>query len=108
MNSASRCGRSLSSKDESSSTGAAETTRSRLGSGLEPVAVTVPDSRTKCEDVQLLFAVSMDKLCGIAKNSLDRDVKRALHYEVSSMLDLENLHGRQPQTLLQGIWHLNE
>src|SRR6202035_5280004 len=34
MNSPSRCGRSFSSKDESSSTGAAETRRSRLSSKL--------------------------------------------------------------------------
>src|SRR5208283_4637571 len=34
MNSARRCGRSFSSKEESSSTGAAETSRSRLSVGL--------------------------------------------------------------------------
>ena len=34
MNSASRCGRSFNSNDESSPTGAAETSRSRSGSGV--------------------------------------------------------------------------
>src|SRR6476620_3207354 len=55
INSARRCGRSFNSKEESSPTGAAETRRSRLGSGagLFFTEATVPDGRTKCESTQL-------------------------------------------------------
>src|ERR1700694_5229343 len=55
MTSASRCGRSFSSNEESSSTGAAETKRSRLGLrlGLFFAVATASDGRTKCEAAQL-------------------------------------------------------
>src|SRR4051794_13556687 len=57
MNSDRRCGRSFSSNEESSPTGAAETRRSRFGSTstLLLVLATNPDSRTKCESAQLQF-----------------------------------------------------
>src|SRR5215469_15002666 len=55
INSASRCGRSFSSKEESSPSAAAETRRSRLGSawGWFLALATSRDSRTKCESAQL-------------------------------------------------------
>src|SRR5579864_5525773 len=58
MNSLSRCGRSLSSNEESSSTGAAETRRARLGLRLGSffAVATASDGRTKCETAQLLAA----------------------------------------------------
>src|SRR3954462_12618707 len=57
MNSDRRCGRSFSSNEESSPTGAAETRRSRFGSTsrLFLALATDPDSRTKCESAQLHF-----------------------------------------------------
>src|ERR1035438_7939426 len=60
MNSASRCGRSFSSNEESSSTGAADTRRSRLGLrlGLFFAVATASDGRTKREPT-----VTMPLLC---------------------------------------------
>src|SRR5579864_7511931 len=58
MNSLNLCGRSFSSNEESSSTGAAETRRARLASrlGLFFAVATASDGRTKCETTQLLAA----------------------------------------------------
>ena len=62
MNSARRCGRSFSSNEESSSTGAAETSRSRFGIeiGVVFAVATVPDGRTKCESAQF---VHLRRIC---------------------------------------------
>src|SRR3984885_14408822 len=57
INSLSSCGRSFNSNDESSSTGAADTRRSRFGVrlGLLLAAAIDSDSRTKCETAQSLM-----------------------------------------------------
>ena len=64
MNSASRCGRSFSSNDESSPTGAADTSRSPLESksGLSATVGTLRDSRTKCESAQF---VHLRRICPV-------------------------------------------
>ena len=80
MNSDKRCGRSFSSNEQSSSTGAAETRRSRLGLGLGlfSAVATGSDGRTKCEGAQLE--------CAHSGKSLATDVKLALHSECQTCM----------------------